>query len=266
MRISFVALVSVCAAVSSCVKTNDTPRPVPKLEGAPVKTEQGEVKVTVRNIKSEKDAWFQNCLSFEASTKKEPTVVGCNKRKPNTAFLEAETPVSFPVTKGEKVSLKFFFDTWYSTSKCITWDSCSNPYPNPPVRTLITKENPSILCAKSGTKFRIFFEDQPSENIAADTSIRSRLVLDGTNSPAKSFDPAHRTDINQYQIKPGSALNPKNMLEKCVLDKMQGTNKVSETVLLDCLGIDHADLVVDIEPTDANIEIEGISENNCMPI
>lgn len=267
MHFKIIVLAITGAACVSCINSPSPKPPAPKQSGETLPVGKGTVRVTVRNIKSEKQAWFQNCLSFNISGQKDTVVVGCNKRKPNTQFLEVETPRDFSVSKGENVLLSFFFDTWYSTSSCITWDACTNPYPNPPVKSPISKSSASIICYKSKSgQYRLFYEDQPAESFQADASVRSRLNLSGTAATASIFDPAHPANDAVYQLKPGSSLNPQNFLEKCIIDSTKGQEKISESVLQKCIGIDHLDLVVDVTSTDAAIAIEGISDENCSPI
>ncbi len=266
-----IALVGITLfATSGCRKwlTADSANPPPQQKPLPSQESlppvaKGHVRVRVKNIKSEKQAWFQNCLSFEISDKA-PVSVGCNKKKPGSTFLETEASNDFEVTKGENVSLKFNFETSQNSSDCITYDQCKDPYPNAPIRRSIAAQSKSVLCYRTGSgKYRIFYEDQPETNYDIDYNLRSNLVLVGTNAPAPAFDPAHPADNLKYTKKVGSVFDTKNPLISCVLNKADSKGVITEAALQTCVGIDFQDLVIDVEATDAAIKIEGLSDAIC---
>jgi hypothetical protein len=224
---------------------------------------KGKVRVTVRNIKSEKQAWFQNCLNFQAS-ERAAVSVGCNKKKPGVNFLEEQTPIEFEVTKGENVTIRFDFETWESTSSCITYDACANPYPVAPTRRSIAEGTKSVLCYKAGPgAYRLFYEDQPDTQHTQDAAMRASLVIKGTSAPAPKFNPAHPAEDLLFAKKANATFDSTNFTQNCVLQKALNGD-VPESALQECIGIDWRDLVVDIEAADNAITIQGLSSENCQ--
>jgi hypothetical protein len=220
----------------------------------------------VNTFKSETDSWFKNCLTFVVEGDLAQEVrVGCNKNQPGERFLKEEVPYDFEVTKGGKVNLKLSFETWFSSSSCITYQQCPDPYPGAPLKRSLTNELQTIRCYKVGPgKYRLFYEDQGDENLRTDGAIRALLQTRDGGSVAP-FNPSVANYAATYTRKANATFNKNDSAHACVLSKSTG-DSISEQTLQACLGIDYRDFVVDIHAVDADIQIGDLTDARCQPL